>query len=405
MECYTLIRQSRVFAYFVCAFFALASAYYILEMINGRNQMADFRVYYDACNQFLDGAQVYGQSYGVSSGFYKYSPLALIPFIPLAVLPYGIASVIYYLLVMFFFVEVAAQIFRVLQVPESGKKTVWFIILLSLFAIDHIERELHLGNVNLFLLVLCFWLMRSLSLGASFQSAIALSMLLLFKPHFLVLVPLLLWRIRWKELLYTAVFITIGVLLPAVYTGWNGNLALLHDWMSAIREHNTALESSPNTIYGLINSLISVCSIPVKGWIVVLVSLVITAIFALLYLLNTRVVLPDKRRWYLEIFMVVALIPNLTHTDTEHFIWSWPLIGFVVWNLLVLKYRWRPLYIILMALAFVPYVVNSPDIVGKEMMLLFDQGGGLGISNLIFVILSFLLVYFHRDEMKRQIQG
>ena len=72
--------------------------YLVLEWYNGRAQMADFRVYYDAANALIHGDTLYGKAFGVSSGFYKYSPFACIPFIPLALLPYGIASVVYYLL-------------------------------------------------------------------------------------------------------------------------------------------------------------------------------------------------------------------------------------------------------------------------------------------------------------------
>jgi hypothetical protein len=74
----------------------LCIAYYILEWYNGRAQMADFRVYYDAANALIHGDTLYGKAFGVSSGFYKYSPFACIPFIPLAVIPYPIASILYY---------------------------------------------------------------------------------------------------------------------------------------------------------------------------------------------------------------------------------------------------------------------------------------------------------------------
>ena len=76
----------------------LCLGYYALEWTNGRAQMADFRVYYDAANALLHSDTLYGKAFGVSSGFYKYSPFACIPFIPLALLPYGLASALYYLL-------------------------------------------------------------------------------------------------------------------------------------------------------------------------------------------------------------------------------------------------------------------------------------------------------------------
>jgi hypothetical protein len=44
----------------------------------------------------------------------------------------------------------------------------------------------------------------------------------------------------------------------------------------------------------------------------------------------------------------------------------------------------RTLTIALLAIAFVPFALNSPDIVGKDLRLLFDEGG-LGIANLLIL--------------------
>jgi hypothetical protein len=401
MKAIHLFRSSKPFAGFTCIFAVLALAYYVLETVNGRNQMADFRVYYDACKHFLDGTQVYGQAYGVSSGFYKYSPFAIIPFIPLALLPYGIASVLYYLIVMLLFVEVTARVFDVLKLPKNGKIAIWFLVIISLFALDHIERELHLGNVNLFLLLLCFWLMDALAGSKRLLSGILLAVLLLFKPHFIVLVPLLIWRIRWRELLVGAFFFGLGLLLPSLYLGWKDNLQMLGDWGLAIKDHNVALEKSPNTIYGLINAGLHGFGANLKSLIVIGSSLIIVAVFTLFYLLRSRAIQPDIQRWFLEIFFIVAIIPNLTHTDTEHFIWSWPLIAFIVSIMLRIRFYGYKMYILALAIAFIPYVLNSPDIVGTNLRNFFDEGGGLGMANLIFMLLAFSLVVFHREQMKQ----
>jgi len=37
-----------------------------------------------------------------------------------------------------------------------------------------------------------------------------------------------------------------------------------------------------------------------------------------------------------------------------------------------------------LVIAFVPFALNSPDIVGKDLRLLFDEGG-LGIANLLIL--------------------
>jgi hypothetical protein len=302
---------------------------------------------------------------------------------------------------MILFVEVTSRVFEVLSLPKNGKIATCFLVIVALFAADHIERELHLGNVNLFLLLLCFLLMDALAKSKRIIAGLLLAILLLFKPHFIVLVPLLIWRIRWRELLFGFIFCGIGLLLPSLYAGWKGNLELLNAWGLAIKDHNVALENSPNTIYGLINMGINGLGLNIQSIFVIGISLLLVAIFSLFYLLRSRAIQPDIQRWYLEVFFVVAIIPNLTHTDTEHFIWSWPLIAFVVSIMLRIKFYGYKLYILFLTIAFIPYVLNSPDIVGKPLRNLFDEGGGLGIANLLFVLLAFFLVVFHREQMKQ----
>jgi hypothetical protein len=69
--------------------------------------------------------------------------------------------------------------------------------------------------------------------------------------------------------------------------------------------------------------------------------------------------------------------------------------------MLRIKFYGYKLYILFLTIAFIPYVLNSPDIVGKPLRNLFDEGGGLGIANLLFVLLAFFLVVFHREQMKQ----
>jgi hypothetical protein len=99
---------------------------------------------------------------------------------------------------------------------------------------------------------------------------------------------------------------------------------------------------------------------------------------------------------FIEFFILVALIPNLVHTDTEHFMWTWPLIAFIIIELFKKK---NTLFnseglavIVLFTISFIPYCLNSPDLVGKKLRFLFDEGGLLGIANLFIIAAAVLLV-------------
>lgn len=342
--------------------------------------MADFRVYYDAAAAFLHNGTMYGEAFGVSSGFYKYSPFASLPFIPFVLLPYSVASVLYYMLVLY-----AIVWFMIIVVREASGKDLQrqglIIFLVTLFLADHLERELHLGNVNLFLLMACFVVYRKMLQGNYFIAGIVYAVVLLFKPHFMILLPFWIWRKEWKMLFYTAVAVIAGLLLPALWKGWQVNTDLLQQWMTAIRDHNVQLYESPNTVYGLVNTILPDSFN--RSWLVP-VLLVITGTLFLVFMLKNKN-RPAKQRLFIEMFLLVALIPNLVHTDTEHFMWTWPLIAFAVVRLVQNKTGQRPLQIVILALAFVPYCLNSPDLVGKDLRYLFDEGGLLGLANLMII--------------------
>jgi|GEM_PF-198525 len=371
--------------------FAVCIAYYILECINGRAQMADFRVYYDAANAFLFDTQLYGKSFGVSSGFYKYSPFAAIPFIPLAIMPYAVASVIYYLLLTLAFIwwplrliyEIAKHSAQV-----EPKKTGIIIFLSVLFLADHIERELHLGNVNLFLLIASLYVYTALEKGQSIKAGIIFGIILLFKPHFVILFPYLIWKGKWKAVATSFITLFIGFLLPVVVKGWYDNLEIHTQWLQAMRDHNISLEDSANTIYGIFNRFLLKGS---AGAALVIILLALTAAGFVIFLIRNRKLSGNNHVRFIEFFVLIAAIPNLAHTDTEHFMWTWPLIAYsiVVISLKGLRAHWSSAA--LMTIAFIPYCLNSPDIVGAETRWLFDEGGLLGVSNLILILVAIQL--------------
>lgn len=384
------LRNDKTVGKFVIITGLICLGYYFLELANHRAQMADFRVYYDAANAFIHDTQLYGKAFGVSSGFYKYSPFACIPFIPLAVLPYSVASFIYYLIIVAAICWFMVKLFDEIHPNtnwKSGHKG-WALFFVALFMADHLERELHLGNVNLFLLIMAFAIFDFLRKNKNKSAGILFGVLLLFKPHFLILIPYFIWKKKWTTLFASAGSVLVGILLPTLIKGYQGNIQLHAEWLVAMKDHNVKLEESPNTMYGIVNHFL----LNHHGglWLIGLLLLVTAGLFALFLLRNKRVEKNEDIR-FSEYFLLIALIPNLTHTDTEHFMWSWPLIAYVIISLITTQIRHKQYYIIVMFLAFIPYCVNSPDIVGKQIRFLFDEGGLLGTANILILICAVLI--------------
>jgi hypothetical protein len=370
----------------------LCLGYYALEWTNGRAQMADFRVYYDAANALLHSDTLYGKAFGVSSGFYKYSPFACIPFIPLALLPYGLASALYYLLttaaIIFFSLRVASYLQGL-----AKSEVAWQLPLITgLFLIDHLERELHLGNVNLLLLILLFETFVLLKSHRDAKAGLLYGIVLLFKPHFLLLLPYFIWKRRVTTLATTLSTFVAGLLLPAMVLGWQANLQLLHQWATAMTDHNMALQLSPNTIYGLINRF---CFNGNAGsWLVmaVLATVALSFVGWMLQLDKREGQVWSREVRYIEYFFLIGIVPNLVHTDTEHFMWVWPLLALAVQAVLQTENAKRRVILALLAFAFIPFAINSPDIVGKRVQHIFDEGG-LGLANILVLCCGIIAHY------------
>jgi hypothetical protein len=373
---------------FAIAVSILCLGYLVLEWYNGRAQMADFRVYYDAAYALMHGETVYGKAFGVSSGFYKYSPFACIPFIPLALLPYAIASVLYFLLITATIIFFSFRVSNCLSLRWNiSAQTLTAPIVTGFFLIDHLERELHLGNVNLFLLVLLFESYLALRSHKNYKAGILYGLVLLFKPHFILIFPYLLWKRKIKAIASTLISVGIGILLPTILVGWKTNEYLLAQWFTAMGDHNIALQYSPNTLYGLLNGLLP-DAIAGKWMIPAVLSIVALAFVAFMMRNDAK----DNTRWsseirYTEYFLLIALVPNLVHTDTEHFLWTWPMLALSIHHVVYRKDSSRKMRLILLSVAFIPFALNSPDLVGTRLQLLFDEGG-IGIANLLILTAS-----------------
>lgn len=366
---------------FVVISFIVCIAYYVLLTINGRNQMSDFRVYYDAAHAFLNHTQLYGKSFGLSSGYYKYSPFALIPFFPLALLPFAVASKLFYLLITVAIIWFALKMQRTLAHDMYGK-TGWILTVTVLFLADHLERELSLGNIYLFLLICIYWIYYFLLHSKEKPAGILYGLLLLFKPHFLILLPYFVWKKKWMTMACSILVLFMGLFIPALFEGWAANWKHIGEWIHAMQAHSIRLQQSPNTIYGIFNGLI----LQQKGkFISVVILLSIVAISFFIWMLKNNRLQQNNEIRYLEFFFLVAIIPNLVHTDTEHFMWTWPLIAFILHHLFysIVPQKW--IWISVLALAFLPYCLNTPDLIGKKGTRFVDYGGGMGIANILLI--------------------
>ncbi|MEY2937653.1 MAG: hypothetical protein RL062_242 [Bacteroidota bacterium] len=364
----------------------LGIAYWMLMIINHRFNMWDFKVYYSAAEAFIHGEPVYGQAFGLGSGFYKYSPFAVLPFIPLAILPYFWAQTIYYFLLLGLIIR-SVQVWNDQMRRPNAKWTIGTTTVLTLlFFGDHLERELFLGNVNFLLLAILFWVWKNYKAQKWRVAGVLLAVVILFKPHFVILIPLLIIAKQWEWLKFWAISVLAFLVLPLFLVGPLDGWQMTLDWMATMKTHNVELYNSPNTLYGLFNHLVAVpLGWNLKSKCVLLILMLLGVFGGFLWIKKFK-----SGKWPLTYAFIalIALVPSLTHTDTEHFLFSIPI--FVFWlNSYSRDEKWG-VDGILICLAFIPFTLNSPDLVGKSISHFFDEEGGIGVANVLLITAYFL---------------
>ncbi|MEO8588900.1 MAG: glycosyltransferase family 87 protein, partial [Flavobacteriales bacterium] len=268
----------------------------------------------------------------------------------------------------------------------------------GLVVVVHLHRELHLGNVNVMLLwVLLFALDRLLAGKHSLGGAL-IGLAILTKPHFVVLLPLLLLRREFKATGIALLTVLMGIAVPALFLGVSSSIALHQEWLGEMARHNASLiyrgsdnYNAVNTVYSFLHRLVLKYFIATPSSLETYVLLAIIACaFGLLVLWKLR--RGDAKSFVFEYLLLVALVPSITLTDTEHFLLALPLVAYVMHHLAP---KADPRWLALVAAPILfGYGGNWEDALGPTSDWMIHHGV-LGMANVGLLVLSVFL--FLRD--------
>lgn len=390
-----LFRSNKGVRYFVilsAAFFLFA---YTIEHINGRFWLNDFKVYYLAAKAFLEHKTIYGVSFGLDSGNYKYAPGILIAFFPATLLNYGVAASVHFL-----FIAIAtmgafyALNDLVTRYWFEGSLTPKFLPLFFSFLAIAIQlvRELHLGNINMILLFLICILARSTLEKKYITAGILLAIVVMTKPYFALFLglPLLLHK-QYRTIFTGVIGGLVLLLLPAIFRGFINNFKLDGRWIHAMLNHSYELESY-NTISANLLHIFGLHISPGASSVFVLVAI---AAFSYIYLRNKTAVagreINSNRNFLILYFSSLAIIPNLLVTDTEHFLLSLPVIFLLIYEYYYKSFS-RISLIILIVILYL-HMGTSADLLGKTLADKLDHAGILGISNLLLIAFFYWKIF------------
>lgn len=201
----------------------------------------DFRVYHFGARGVFDGTRpVYGQSSGLGWPMhYRYPPLFLLLFAPLAAIPLGPAAALWVAAK----IVVLALLLRAILVRKPNptpRRKRWYLISF-VFMAPYIVEELRYGNAQFFVVALTIGALLVLRDKVSLAAA-SLGLAISIKVWPIFFVPYLAIRREWKMVAYTLGFAVFLALLPSLYFGFAENLDLLGQWFN--QEFRTQLGES-----------------------------------------------------------------------------------------------------------------------------------------------------------------
>jgi hypothetical protein len=271
---------------------------------------------------------------------------------------------------------------------------VWFFLIVTvLFFGDQLERELFLGNVNALLLLLTLWSVRSIENKQQAKAGLIYAVVLCFKIHFLILLPYFILKKEWKVLLFTIIGL-LGMAITLFICVPNRFVVLHTQWLKAVQAHNVQLDHSPNTIYFFIQKILSSVHMAVVPIAAVLIGLAIAGFTYLKFIWENI----GKGFQSNEALILLALIPVLTHTDTEHFLWAMPFFLMMLITISTWNKKGKMFGAAILVLASFPFLFNSPDIVGKTFSKMLDEGG-IGLTMLLMLLIALVVHARSKEEL------
>ena len=197
-----------------------------------RSGLVDFPVPRLAAERFLAHEPLYVPEDGHYQ--YKYFPAFALLMVPFTWMPKQVGEVVWFTLT----VAMAWLLLRlsVVALPDRRRAARTLFWLTMLLTAKFLVKELGFGNFNLPLALLIVGAVIAAQRGSALTAAALVGVAVFIKPYALVLVPWITWRLGWRALLVFGFVVAGGLVLPAAFYGWQGNITLLKSWYAVVTE-------------------------------------------------------------------------------------------------------------------------------------------------------------------------
>lgn len=212
-------------------FFSLVYQYFV------KKDMIDFGVCYQGGKRVLKGEALYRVPDGHLQ--YKYSPVSAVFFSVFTLLPYELAKFLWYLSELIFLFLSLFISYDIL--PSKQKKKGLVLIFSFLVLVKFFGREIELGQVNIFIFFLLIMMVKALLNENDVKGGLFLGFSLIFKPYGLVFLPYFILKKRFKLIASGLGTLLIGLILPVIFYGLRGNIAVLKEWQETLTQSTPGL--------------------------------------------------------------------------------------------------------------------------------------------------------------------
>jgi hypothetical protein len=345
----------------------------VMYVARVRTEMVDFEVYHTAAIRAVDAEPLYRADDGHYQ--FKYLPAFALAMAPFAGLSPQVAKPLWFgLSVALLWLFVSWSIEGLPARRRSTTVLAWLTIVLMAKFYAH---ELNLGQTNILLGVILVAAVLAVQRGRPSTAGALVGIGVFVKPYAAILLPWLLPGAGLPGVIAAAAVIGIGLLLPAVVYGWQGNLDQLLGWY-----HTVTDTTAPNL---LLPENVSLATMWAK-WIGVgplatgLAVVTIAAglgVVAWAVWLRARVASPA----YLEFGLLMLLVPLISPQGWDYvLLLATPAIVCLVDRFYLISTGWRVVTALAMALtSFTIYDLLGRALYSRLMSVNIVSLGALGL--------------------------
>jgi len=350
--------------------------------------MIDFEVNYRAGQRLSEGATLYPGPLVDGHYEFKYPPFAALIYAPLSFLSLTTAKGVWSFLILAASATLLGLSLKLVRMKGQSEHLA-LAFLSGLVLIRFFLRELQLGQVNVLTLLVLLAMTAALvglkNSGSPSRGELAAGGLwglaVAIKPYSLVFLPYFLLKKKWKALGSGLAILAAAFLLPALFYGFKGNLAVHQEWITTFSRSTPRLLTSQDNIslLALLSKWLGQGSAALTAWAVLVALLVL---LMLLILLRGRGL---PRAALLECSTLLLLTPLLSPLGWDYtFLFALPAVTLCFRHFFDLPPAGR---VVLAANACLIYFLMY-DILGRQS---YARLMGLSLPTLFFlVILGFL---------------